>query len=399
MKVSILTETPQRGTFATMLIVYQKLRELGIDSEIFTTFDSEYSVLPSPPRSRIFGMETVINGSYSYNVFDLISPKPKDSILHIANAWHGVIPVANSKNVKTVINIQYWWVTCYFNSMENPDCGCSGFKNISSCIARKRTGLRKLGSPGEAFYAMRKLKKIRENVSKADSIIAVSNIVRNVLVEHNFPEEKIKIININALSPFITYATYEPSDTFTFAYLSYPDEGKGIFQLLRAFHKALKLNPNIRLKVPGGTEEPRVVEEVKTMGLQGKVILTPRLNYEKYVKQVGEFLRDVDVVVVPTLVPDTWARVVTESMLAGRPVMVTKGNGGLVEQVTDGVDGFHVDVYDLEKFAKSIYEVSVIPRDQIRKMGVLARENISNKFNSERIMGDLVSLYRSLLEK
>ncbi len=33
-------------------------------------------------------------------------------------------------------------------------------------------------------------------------------------------------------------------------------------------------------------------------------------------------------------------------------MLVTKGNGGLVEQVTDGVDGFHVNTYDVKEFLK-----------------------------------------------
>ena len=39
-------------------------------------------------------------------------------------------------------------------------------------------------------------------------------------------------------------------------------------------------------------------------------------------------------------------------------MLITKGNGGLVEQVTDGVDGFHVSTYDAMEFTETLYKIS-----------------------------------------
>jgi glycosyltransferase involved in cell wall biosynthesis len=122
--------------------------------------------------------------------------------------------------------------------------------------------------------------------------------------------------------------------------------------LLEVLAIALKKNSNLRLKVPGGLESKQVVEIIKDLELTKYVILTERVLYEEYVKKMREILSDVDVVIVPSLNIETWAGVVTESMLSGRPVLVTKGNGGLVEQATDGVDGFHVTTYDVKEFLK-----------------------------------------------
>nr|WP_253823108.1 glycosyltransferase [Acidianus sp. RZ1] len=380
-----------------MLMIYNKLKELGIESKIFTTFKSTYNVLPDPPKG-IKGYESAVNSSeYAEKVLKIMNPD-RNTVIHIANAMHGLIPIAEKLGAKTLINIQYWWPVCYFNSMDNPDCDCKSFSKISNCIAKKKGGVRAIFSPLETIYALRKLDRIRENVSKASMILAVSNIVKDILVERSFPEEKIRIININALSPPIQYVDYYPSDYFTFAYLSYPDEGKGVFQLVKAFYLASKKNPKIRLKIPGGLEEPKLVSLVEGLNLTNKVIMTGRLPYAEYVKVIPEILKDVDVVVVPTLVPDTWARVVTESMLSGRPVIVTKGNGALVEQVTDMIDGFHVNVYSLEEFASSLYKVSLLSRETIKQMGILARENILRKYDNNKIMGDLLMAYKELIE-
>jgi len=142
----------------------------------------------------------------------------------------------------------------------------------------------------------------------------------------------------------------------------------------------------MKLKILGGLEEPRVIEMVKSLRIEDRVVVTRRFPYSEYVSKIRDMLLDVDVVVVPTLVPDTWARVVTESMLAGRPVIVTKGNGGLVEQVTDGIDGFHVNVYDLNDFALSLYNISQLPRSKIEEMGKIARENIMKKYDIKKLL-------------
>jgi glycosyltransferase involved in cell wall biosynthesis len=119
---------------------------------------------------------------------------------------------------------------------------------------------------------------------------------------------------------------------------------------------------------------------------------------------MGEILSDVDVVTLPSLYIDTWARVVTESMLSSRPVFVTKGNGGLVEQVTDGVDGFHVhtcssyNTYDVKEFAEALYKISLIPREEIKKMGERARANALAKYNSDKIINDIIEMYKELSE-
>ncbi|WP_338602504.1 glycosyltransferase [Sulfolobus tengchongensis] len=398
MKIKIVTETQQRGTFATMLLLYKKLLEYGIDAQLYTTFSSEYMTLPSPPKSMIFGYEKMVNSeNYARKIFNIIH-NSKDTVIHLANAMYGILPIAEKSGAKTVINIQYWWPTCYFNSMDNPYCDCQSLTKISRCIYNKKNGYHKILSPLEALYAKWKLDKIKEYVSKASIILAVSNIVKEVLVSRGFPEDKIRVININAITPPIDYVEYHPSDSFTFAYISYPDQGKGIFQLLKAFSIALKYNEKIRLKIAGGLEEPKVVETISELGIKDKVVLTKRFPYTEYINKMKELLSDVDVVVVPTLVPDTWARVVTESMLSGRPVMVTKGNGGLVEQVTDGVDGFHVNVYDVNDFALSLYNISQIPRNKIEEMGKIARSNILKKYDNKKIIDQVISLYRELIE-
>jgi len=58
-----------------------------------------------------------------------------------------------------------------------------------------------------------------------------------------------------------------------------------------------------------------VVEIVKDLELTKHVILAERVPSEEFVKKTKEILSDVDVVIVPSLIIETWGRDVTESML------------------------------------------------------------------------------------
>ena len=50
-------------------------------------------------------------------------------------------------------------------------------------------------------------------------------------------------------------------------------------------------------------------------------------------------------------------------------------------------------IFTIEKFAYSIYEISVISKDQIRMIAILTRKDISNKFNRDKIRKGLFYLY------
>jgi len=55
--------------------MYEFLKEKGIDVDMYTSFPSNFNVLP-PPKSKILGEETMPNStSYSKTVFNEINPE------------------------------------------------------------------------------------------------------------------------------------------------------------------------------------------------------------------------------------------------------------------------------------------------------------------------------------
>ncbi|MGC9113387.1 glycosyltransferase family 4 protein, partial [Acidilobus sp.] len=397
----LVIEANQRGTYATTKVVFQKLRERGHEVRLWTTFPSEFDVLPKPPSFKPFGYDVAVNlPTYARKTLNAINPS-KDSIVHSMNAMHELAYFAHGQGIKGVIAVHYLWPICYFNAYGYSACGCtSSMLEAAKCIYSMKRGPRKAFALGEALYWKLKRSWIRRNLTRSDAILAVSKSTKELLVRAGYEEANIRVVYISALMPYnIEYSPYEPSDAFTFAFLSYPDEGKGVFQLIKALAMAIKANPRLRLKIYGGLASPDVVRLVGELGIRDKVELTGWVSFENFASSLKELFRDVNVVVVPSMVFETWARVVTEAMLSGRPVMVTKDNGGLVEQVDDRITGFHVDVYDLESFAKSLVEVSQMSREELRRMGQRARDMALSRWNQETIINDLENLYNNILQQ
>ncbi|MET9489775.1 glycosyltransferase [Nocardia sp. NPDC006630] len=86
---------------------------------------------------------------------------------------------------------------------------------------------------------------------------------------------------------------------------------------------------------------------------------------------------------------------VTEAMWKARPI-VASAVGGILTQVTDGVDGLLVDPHDYVGFANSI--MTLLDRhDRAAELGSAARNTCAARFLVDRELSDYVRLYNELL--
>lgn len=101
-----------------------------------------------------------------------------------------------------------------------------------------------------------------------------------------------------------------------------------------------------------------------------------------------------DVVVVPSVVPDSLSRVILEAMTAGRPVVGTVV-GGTPELVVDGVTGLLVKPNDAVGLARAIERLLLDPALRL-KLGDNARRHVEERFDPDRSVDRLLALYREV---
>jgi glycosyltransferase involved in cell wall biosynthesis len=85
-----------------------------------------------------------------------------------------------------------------------------------------------------------------------------------------------------------------------------------------------------------------------------------------------------------------------EALAAGRPVVATRV-GGIPDVVREGVDGFLVELGDVEAMADRLALLAEDPELRER-MGGAGRERVLPRYAVDRLVDDVDRLYRSLLE-
>ena len=111
-------------------------------------------------------------------------------------------------------------------------------------------------------------------------------------------------------------------------------------------------------------------------------------------KDVGVYLKDFDIFVIPSNYPDPFPRSVIEAMAFELPAVGFKAAGGIVEAIDDGVTGFLCDPGDTEQMGDAILKLVSDPGLR-EEMGVAGRKRVGDNFLAIERTGDIE---RNILE-
>lgn len=192
---------------------------------------------------------------------------------------------------------------------------------------------------------------------RTDRIVFVSELARRVFLSSS-PKIAARSVTVihNSIPPcrlqtggVVLRQRYGiPPDTVVVAYAGRLHPEKGVEVLLDA--AALLKSEDFVLLVAGQGEpvyEQRLRDRAKALGLDGKVVFTGFLD------DVPQFMRQVDIGVVPTVGQEAFGLTVLEFMQAGRAV-ITTDNGAQPEFVASGTDGILIPPSDAEALAAAL---------------------------------------------
>lgn len=144
------------------------------------------------------------------------------------------------------------------------------------------------------------------------------------------------------------------AEEFVVGFVGRIQETKGIGWLLRAFALFAAGRTGIRLAIVGGNDSSLHRDalacyrrDAAALGLADQVIFTG------FREDVARCMVDFDVLVMPSVVPESFGRVLLEGMALDVPV-ITAAHGGAVEVVRDGREGLWVGVNDTEGLARAM---------------------------------------------
>jgi len=168
-----------------------------------------------------------------------------------------------------------------------------------------------------------------------------------------------------------------PAETFIVGFAGRIQASKGIDWLLRSFAAVALNNSQVKLVIVGGNDSSLQHDALAgyrlkavAMGLAESVIFTG------YRDDIRPYLMDFDVLVMPSILPESFGRVLLEAMALEVPVVVS-AHGGAVEVVRDEKDGLWVAVEDTDGLAGAIEKLYSDPALR-RLMGQNGRHRVQS---------------------
>ena len=241
---------------------------------------------------------------------------------------------------------------------------------------------------------------VTSNYRQADWLIAVSNYVKDVIVQHGADPDRITVIpngvNIETFicgdSAMARERLDLPQNDFIVLFTGNLIPRKGVDVLLRAFQQLADKHQNMRLVFIGrGPERENLTTLATELGVATRVTFA---GY-KPLTEMPLWYRACNVFVMPS-----WAEglsvSVLEALACGRPVITTFPEIGEHDAVKPGETGLLVDYGDAHQLTQALDQLASLPELR-RRLGENARRLVEHEFSWDIVGYKTVQVYRTLL--
>ncbi|MHB8174574.1 MAG: glycosyltransferase family 4 protein, partial [Nitrospirota bacterium] len=291
-------------------------------------------------------------------------------VQHLMGLSGGFLRIVKEAGIPLVVTLHdYWFICPRFQLIDESGLLCRGPEGGSRCAKRCPNSLFSVGPDG--FFGagariilkympaglQRKLKQMvrdgvikeirgisRSNIRsdkfikraeflkkallKADKIISPSGYARDIFVENGFPPEKITVIPHGIPLPACKPA--RRGVKVRFGYMGSLAQLKGVSFLVEAFGR-LCGEAELHIYGHGGENQDIILSGLKKLAKDACVTFHGRYAFD----DMGVILAGIDVLVIPSLWPETFNIVMREAFACGVPVIASDA-GALPEGVNNG---------------------------------------------------------------
>jgi len=221
-------------------------------------------------------------------------------------------------------------------------------------------------------------------------LIAGSGYIHGELLRNGIPEDKIRIL------PLFTdrRKTGSPINEDGMILCAGRCAAlKGLPQLIEALGRIKDLKWSKAVLVCDEKFHSGLHRRTRQAGIEGRITL---LGHQAR-SALGRLIDQSRMVIVPSMVPETFGLVGIEAMAAARPV-IAFDSGGIGEWLQDGVNGLLVARGDTGKLADA---VSRLLRDSTlaTEMGLKGRERVEAKYRKHTHISRLVEVYEEAADR
>lgn len=189
--------------------------------------------------------------------------------------------------------------------------------------------------------------------NRADRVIAVSGSIQTFLARNGFDRSRICTIPNGVPAPQRVRPRRHVTDGWTIGMVALLRQRKGLETLLRAFRK-LSRHFNVRLRVVGPFESEPYRRSV--IELSEKLGLTSLVDWIPFTRDVNREIAGMDVVVLPSILPEGMPMVLLEAMSTGVPV-VGSNVDGIHDVIRHEQNGLLAEVGSVESLATQLRRI------------------------------------------
>jgi glycosyltransferase involved in cell wall biosynthesis len=241
----------------------------------------------------------------------------------------------------------------------------------------------------------------RKVARSSDRVVAVSNAVRNHLLETQPGAASAVTVIYNCVDvarftgPANTVERAVRRDgSLVVGMIGRVGTWKGQELLLQAARTVCGVVPDVRLVLAGGVLEGNFAALDKLRALASEYGISDHVTIQEYCADTPALLQSFDVFVQPSLRPDPLPTTILEAMASGLPVVATE-HGGAPEMVSDGVTGLLTTPGDADAMARAIICLLHDPEARL-KMGKAGYERVRRDFSFSAFSAAYLGCYREL---
>lgn len=313
--------------------------------------------------------------------------------------------VAKEENIPTVLSLTDYWFLCPRISMIRTDGSISGLPidpvTCAQCLAGEKRRFRWLSallpSLSHTYWHWRESRQgevsrrstfLLECLNQVDVILSPSNFLRSVHVDAGVPADRIRFMRQGLELPVRELNGEEESvpGALRLGYAGQIAPHKGVHVLLEALAHVPELGASLTI-YGDFSKDPAYGRKIERMAANDpRVRLAGTFGRE----ELPGVMRDLDVLVVPSLWYENSPNAILEAFAFGVPV-VTSDFGGMAELVQDEINGRLFSVGDATDLAEKLTELA---RDPSGVEGL--RSGIPAVKVIEEEIGELEGIYRRL---
>ncbi|HOW87189.1 MAG TPA: lipopolysaccharide heptosyltransferase II [Candidatus Omnitrophota bacterium] len=231
-------------------------------------------------------------------------------------------------------------------------------------------------------------------------IVASHAIGRRMIDEFNVPPDRIRLIPRGVdLSQFtFSFAKFEKhKGPMRIVHIGRFSPAKGQVEFLKAVHLLRSRLPHFEVWIVGseGRGKHRYTDLMKKtvhqFGLESCVKILPPT------RDVAGLLAQADLLVLSSLIPEPFGRVIIEAGAVGTPVAAT-WLGGVPDIIDHNENGLLFPPKNIPAMAEAMYEL-LTDREKAKNFAVKLRKKVEEKFNLEQMVRKTIEVYQEVRKR